>query len=198
MSLRISRVFRMLLFPLLSLPLLAACAGANHGEVLADALYAGCKAECNFTLTAKDTTVEGVMHIEKGDRLTVDILEPQPYTGIRVETDCSGNNELFGIDYDGVSVTVPKDMLFRFGLLCAPFEDGFAAKIEALPPDAFEEYGEEGDYSVSFPYGDGSGSVVFDGRSGIPKTTEIHAGGTTVRLSVLRFERMENSTEQYK
>ena len=196
MSVRHKNVFRMLLYAFLCLPMFAACAGANHGEALAETLYSDYNTDCRFTLAADDTVIEGVMHVEKDDRLTLDILEPQPYTGIRVETDRSGDNEQYGIDYDGVSVTVPKDMLFRFGLLCAPFEDGFAAKIEALPPDSFTENEENGEIHVSFPYGDGSGNVVFDGRSGIPHTLKISVNETTAALTILRFERIENHTEQ--
>lgn len=153
--------------------------GIKSASGLSDILRGDYECEISFTLGGDDT-VEGTGRITKVGTVTrLDILTPEPYSGMSIEYDTEGLPQSVAVHFSGMSIVLPEGAVERLNPIAALFADDFAASLSSLPKDSLTEYDSDGisGLCATLKHGDADINLYFASDGSVPYALEYTKDG---------------------
>lgn len=134
-------------------------------------------AEIEFSVDFMGNPLAGEAVVTRSDTVRIDILSPDPYSGISVESDADDKASVISISYAGVKAEIPKQSLEKIEFVIGMFSDSASNAVAKAKKEAFapcsENYisdtlSETVPYECVFSVGENSYSYIYDSRSGMP------------------------------
>ena len=108
---------------LLLVPLLASCSDTAGKKTLCQTLFSPYTAEIEFAFDKDGASVCGRARLTRGKTVRIDILSPDPFTGISAEMSADDRAELISLSYSGIKAALPKNTLDKLDLMLSLFAD---------------------------------------------------------------------------
>lgn len=162
--------------------ILCSCSGntaVKSASALSDILRGDYECEISFTLGGDDI-VEGTGKITKNGTVTrLDILSPEPYSGMSIEYDTEGLPQSVAVHFSGMSVTLPEGAVARLSPIASLFADDFAASLSSLPKNDMTEYDSDGisGLCAAMKHGDADINLYFSSDGSVPYALEYTKNG---------------------
>ncbi len=184
------------------LVMLSACSADRAGKkTFISTLFSEFTTDVEYLITYGENTIAGDIRVTKDENaLRLDLLSPDPFTGMSVESKGAGDAYMLSIGYSGISAELPGAALDKISLLMTLFSDDTAADLEALSQKSFvmceEAYAVEGlgsvtPYMVECTVGDIRYMYIYDSLTGTPIRMIAGMGENTVELKIKKFKRAE-------
>lgn len=182
---------------LLLVPLLASCSDTAGKKTLCQTLFSPYTVEIEFAFDKDGASVCGRARLTRGKTVRIDILSPDPFTGISAEMSADDRAELISLSYSGIKVALPKNTLDKLDLMLSLFADRAASCVEKMPAKAFEPcedvYTVEGlaevkPYKVSYTYADVQVLLVYDCKTGTPLDICAKTDGSAAEVKITKFK----------
>ncbi len=178
--------------------MLASCSSDKSGrKELADMMFSEYTAEVDFLFEYGESSVSGTARVTKGENVRIDILSPDPYSGISVESDAADKAGVISISYSGIRADIRKDVLDKISLVLSMFSDTAASAVNCAPRDAFllyeEAYSSDSmpkilPYEAHFSAGDTDFIYIYDSLSGTPLDMYAKTGNASAQIKIKKFK----------
>ncbi len=181
--------------------IMISCAENKSGKKeLLSVMHSDYSADVEYLLDADGVSVSGEARITRNENVRIDILSPDPYTGLSVQGDALDKASVISLEYSGIKAEIPKNALEKLNIILSMFADSAATAISDLKKDAFTESPEEYTlpghknsipYEVRFSKGDIEYIYIYDSVSGIPLSVCAKSGGTAVQIKIKKLKTAE-------
>lgn len=149
--------------------------------------------EISFRLGG-DEEISGNGQITKnGTVVRLDILSPEPYSGMSIEYDTSGLPQSVAVHFSGISTTLPKGAVARLNPLSSIFADDFSSALAAVPNSSITEYEADGIIGLcaSTSHGDSEVDIYFSSDGSIPYAMTLTSDGVSTDIVFDSFKAQE-------
>lgn len=180
---------------------LFSCSGKENGKKeLVSLMNSDYVADVEYLLEAGELSVCGEARITRNENVRIDILSPDPYTGLSVQGDALDKASVISLEYSGIKAEVPKNALEKINIILSMFSDSAATQIQGLKNDEFTESPDEYTlaghtnsipYEVKFSKGDIEYIYIYDSVSGVPLSICAKSGGTAVQIKIKKLKTAE-------
>ena len=177
------------------------CTGEKNGKSkLVEVMYSDYIAEAEYLFEVGESCVAGTMRITRDENVRIELLSPDPYTGICVTGDAADNVSVLTISYSGVKAEIAKNVLSRLNLILAMFSDTASSAVDGAGKDAFtvceDQYSESEvsgsvPYEVQFSIGDAQCVYIYDSTSGKLLDMRAVSGDTSVQIKIKKLKTAE-------
>ncbi len=160
--------------------ILSSCAGTKKQKAacaLSDVLRGNYVCELNFNVRGKEQ-YSGKAEITKSGTVTrLDILSPEPYSGMSIEYDTAGLPSSVAVHFSGMSTLLPSDAVARINPIASLFADDFASCLGKVSKDDITEYELEDRKGLcaSLLYSDARIIVYFSETGSVPYSLEYES-----------------------
>ncbi len=166
-------------FLLLSVSLLLTSCTASKkqkaAQSLSDILRSNYICNLSYTIRGSENEYTGKANITKNGYITrLDILSPDPYSGLGIEYNVSGLPESAAIHFLGMNTSLPIDSMASINPLASLFADDFASVLSKIPNDSITEYELEDKtaFCATLTYSDADITICFSDDGSIPYSLE--------------------------
>lgn len=168
--------------------------GRKHLERI---LFSDYAAEIEYQFKFNDTSLSGNGRITREETVRLDILSPDPYTGISVQGDISDKIETVSISYSSIKADVPKNVLNKLSLVLSMFSDTASCAVENANTSDFvkseSEYSPDFlnecvPYEVCFMQGETEYIYTYDSITGIPVYICAKTKDLSVDIKIKKFK----------
>lgn len=180
---------------------LSACSGDESGrrrlEKMLDSDYS---AEVEYSVDFMGNPLVGEAKITKCDTVRIDILSPDPYSGISVTADANDRASVIGISFSGVRAEIPKGSLEKLEFVVAMFSYSVSNAVARAKNDSFlpcdEPYTAPGlaecvPYECKFSVGDTDYFYVYDSKTGLPLELFAKNGSCSAEIKINKLKTPE-------
>jgi hypothetical protein len=180
--------------------LFSSCSFKDNGaENLASKLFSNFLMESEYTISTNGETLSGSARVNKGKTTRIDILAPDPYTGMSVESDASGAPSILSFSYSGINVEFTPEAFSKLNLafqlmspkVCAQLEKSKRLKTQAIT-EAYTLIGLTDIHPVSIALKNEGDNItfVYDKATGTPLAMSIESDNRTltVKVTKIKFE----------
>lgn len=198
---RICRQISAILLTIMCVFSLSSCAGDKNGKKhLLEVMFEDYVAEVDFLLDVEGVSVSGTARITKNDNVRIELLSPDPYTGISVQGDAGDKASVLSIEYSGIRADIPKNAVHKLSIMLSMFSDAAVTNIGKQSGNDFKlsagEYVLAGfdkinPYEVSFVKGETEYIYIYDSISGIPLNIYAKSGATALQVKIKKFKAIE-------
>ena len=151
----------------------------NAMEGLSDLLRGNYISEISFSIPGSDSQYNGKATITRNGTLTrLDILSPEPYSGMSIEYDVMGLPSNVAVHFLGMSTELPTKALSKVNSVAVLFADDFSSALSKLHPESITEYSlpdETSGYCANLLYSGAEISVYFSDQGYIPYSLEYRS-----------------------
>ena len=162
---------------------LFSCTGTRKRQALesfADVLRTDYESSITYSINGGDTEISGNAEIRREGTVTsLDILAPEPYSGMSIRYDVKGLPQSVAVHFSGMDTRLPTDAVSRINAIAVIFADDFASNLSKLSAEGLTEYeipDSDGKtaYKADVKHGEADITVYFD-RDGIPLSLEYRS-----------------------
>ncbi|MBR3996070.1 MAG: hypothetical protein IKI97_12420 [Clostridia bacterium] len=175
----LSKLFAIVLITVISAFSLYSCKGSKKQQAvsgLSDILRGNYESEISFFVPGTDAEYNGKAKIIRDGTITrLDILSPEPYSGMSIEYDVKGLPSSVAVHFSGIDIELPAKALSRVNSVAVLFADDFTSALGKIHPESITEYSlpdETSGYCVTLPYSDAEITIYFSDESYIPYSLE--------------------------
>jgi hypothetical protein len=178
--------------------MLASCSADKSGrKELADMMFSQYTAEVDFLFEYGESSVSGSARVTRGENVRIDILSPDPYSGISVESDAADNAGIISISYSGIRADINKNVLDKISLVLSMFSDTAASAVDCAPKGAFLIYEEAyssdtmpkvSPYEARFSAGNTDFIYIYDSISGTPLDMYAKTDNASAQIKIKKFK----------
>lgn len=192
------RFFRCAALCLVFTVLLSSCALQDNGAGrLSSKLFSNFLLEGDYTLMVGDEAVTGSARVNKGKTTRIDILSPDPYGGIAVESDASGAPSILSFSYSGINVELTPEAFSKLNLAFGLFTPATCRKIEKMSREKTDEVKESytlvgltdiQPVSITTKNEGNTVTYIYDKTTGTPLAMNVTAGDMSLACKVTKIK----------
>jgi len=183
---------------------LFSCGDKTGRRELRKTMLSDFTSEIDYLIELEEKPVSGSAVITKNQRLRLDILSPDPYSGISVECDVTGEAEVVSISYSGIKAEVPGKAMEKLVFLMNMMSESTASALGNQNAKDYKECGEylSEDYKEAKPYEvcfthDGAEYVfIYDSVTGMPLEIFADNGYCKAEIKVRKLKTEETVSEE--
>lgn len=175
----IAKLFAVILITVITAVTLYSCRGTKKQQAvtgLSDTLRGNYESEISFFIPGSDAEYNGKAKITRDGTITrLDILSPEPYSGMSIEYDVKGLPSSVAVHFLGIDTELPAKALSKVNSVAVLFADDFAKSLGKIHPESIAEYSlpdETSGYCATLLYSDAEITIYFSDESHIPYSLE--------------------------
>ena len=162
-------------------------------------------AEIDYLIDFDGNPVSGSAVITKNDELRLDVISPDPYSGISVTCDASGKADVVSISYSGIKAELPKAAMEKLVFLMNMMSERTACELDNQSDKSFkrceemymsEDLPEAVPYEVSFLCDGTDYMFIYDSITGVPLEIFADNGYCRSEIKVKKLKTEEFVSEE--
>ncbi len=144
-------------------------------ENLSDVLRGNYVCDISFRLSGEEEIIGKGQITRNGTEVRLDILTPEPYSGMSIEYDTSGLPRSVAVHFSGMNTSLPNGAVARLNPIASLFADDFAPSLAKVPANNITEYEADGisGLCASVQYGDSMANIYFAADGSVPYRLEV-------------------------
>lgn len=170
---------------------------------LSQKLFNPYSADISFVSTNlnDNSQIKGTAHVEKGEKLVVDILSPSEFEGITLESEYGQQNEVMSLVYSGIKTSLDSSIFSKIDLALSLAGDTLAQNVENAPKDAVTKCEEKFElvgvndpqpYIINVKQDEKVYTIVYDRQSGTPFVLKAQNGNFDIAVKIEKIKYKEN------
>ncbi len=176
--------------------ILCSCSDSGKKERLvkniADNLRTSYASELTFDIRYGDKSYNGTARLTRDMSVTrLDILSPEPYSGLSVEYDTAGAPSSVAVHFEGIDTTLPTEALSRINVLASLSADDFLSVLSNTAGENITEYemseNEKG-YCARVIYGEVEITFCFSAPGNTPYSLEYSSSDMSASIVFTKFK----------
>lgn len=185
----LAKLFAIILITVIAALSLYSCKGSKKQQAvtgLSDILRGNYESEISFFIPGTDAEYNGKAKISRNGTITrLDILAPDPYSGMSIEYDVKGLPSSVAVHFLGIDTELPAKALSKVNSVAVLFADDFTSALGKIHPESITEYrlpDETGGYCATLLYSDAEITVYFSDENNIPYSLEYRGKETNADI----------------
>ncbi len=159
---------------------------------LSDALRTSYEAELSFCVRQGGEALEGdAMLLRDGANVRLDILSPEPVSGLSIEYDAAGAPSTVAVHFKGIDTTLPTAAISRINVLAALAAGDFPEILARVSGENITEY-EYGEslrgYCAKLKYGEADVVICYSEDGSSPYSIEYSDGELYGTFTYAKFK----------
>lgn len=183
---------------------LFSCGDETGRRELRKTMLSDFTSEIDYLIDIDGNPILGNAVITKNQRLRLDILSPDPYSGISVECDVTGEADVVSISYSGIKAELPGKAMEKLVFMMNMMSENTASALGRQNAKDYKECGEylSEDYKEAEPYEvcfthDGTEYVfIYDSVTGMPLEIFADNGYCKAEIKVRKLKTEETVSEE--
>lgn len=187
---------KLLLIAVISALFLYSCTGGGKKERfvknIADNLRTSYMSELTFNIRTGEKSYDGTAQLLRDMSVTrLDILSPEPFSGLSVEYDTAGAPSSVAVHFAGIDTTLPKEALSRINILASLSADDFLSVLSKTAGENITEYQISEDkvgYCARVIYGEAEIVFCFSEDGNVPYSFEYSSDDINASVVFTKFK----------
>lgn len=176
----------------------------SPAKQLSQRLFDSYSADVSFVAHNKtnNTQTAGTAHVEKGQKLVVDILSPSEFEGITLESEAFDQNESLSLVYSGIKTQLDSSIFSKIDLALSLASNSLAQKADNCKKDSVSKYNgsfelfginKPDPYIATINEQDVIYTIVFDKQSGTPFVMKAENQSFSITVKTQKIKYTENT-----
>lgn len=196
MNLKTKKVLKaLIIFPLV-LCLLCSCTQAGKKRQLikriTENLRSSYVSEITYSVRSGENILEGTARLTKDMTVTrLDILSPEPYSGLSVEYNISGAPSSVAVHFAGIDTTLPREALSNINIISSLAADDFLYLLSMVGGESITEYEMSENmrgYCASLTFGELSTQFCFSEDGNTPYSLSLSSDKISADIVFTKFK----------
>ena len=181
---------------------LCACTQGSKKErfvkSIADNLRTSYASELTFNIRTGEKSYDGTARLFRDMSVTrLDILSPEPFSGLSVEYDTAGAPSSVAVHFAGIDTTLPTEALSRINILASLACDDFLSMLSKTAGESITDYQiseDKSGYCTRVIYGEAEIDFCFSDDASMPYSFEYSSEDINASVVFTKFK-LNGNTE---